>query len=176
MKFAQEKLGRLDRPDASLETLAALAQQEGVRNVGLLLQALGSEPTPFQAAGELMLGLWVGDELAGVGGRSWCPIVAGALRVRRFYVAPAHRRTGIGRRLALATLDDAGAWCSLVSCNARASPQAAPFWESLGFVRSSIEGVTHTLRIEAAEADGVCPKVEAAPDPGSIMSCMKDRS
>jgi GNAT superfamily N-acetyltransferase len=141
----------LEGPSPALEALDACAQAEGVRNVGLLLQALREDPVRFRAPGEMMLGFWEGAALVGVGGRSWCPDLDGALRMRRFYVAPSHRRRGIGHDLALVLLRDAGAWCSIVTCNARASPMAPPFWESLGFVRSEIEGVTHALALARDE-------------------------
>ena len=79
-----------------------------------------------------------------LGGLTRCPDRAGALRVRRFYVGPTARRTGIATALATRLLDLAQPHTSTVTCNAGASDAAAPFWESMGFERTAtIAGVTH---------------------------------
>ncbi len=56
--------------------------------------------------------------------------------VEEFYVAPAHRRAGIGRRLAAWTIDalHAAGALSITASVARDNPAALAFWQRQGFV------------------------------------------
>jgi GNAT superfamily N-acetyltransferase len=89
-----------------------------------------------------LLAAYDGDELAGIGGITLETALPGALRMRRFYIALAHRRTGIGRTLALALFE--GARGRIITANAAAGSQA--FWESFGFVPDRRDGRTHIRR------------------------------
>jgi GNAT superfamily N-acetyltransferase len=99
--------------------------------------------------GALILGAWQGTKLLGIGGRTWCPNVKGALRMRRFFVAPEARRLGIARAIAQMLLTDADKHCELVTCNAAASDAAPLFWEALGFDRSNHDGISHAFHLSA---------------------------
>lgn len=88
-----------------------------------------------------------GGRIVAIGGLTRCPHVAGAFRVRRFYVAPGARRQGVAGTLARQLIDGATRYSTIVTCNARASDAAAPFWETLGFVPTDVEGVTHRLDV-----------------------------
>jgi GNAT superfamily N-acetyltransferase len=81
--------------------------------------------------------------LAGIGGLTIEPIVPGALRMRRFYVRLSFRRSGVGRRLAMALLARAGSNQRLVTVNAAAG--SIPFWEALGFAPNMRDRHTHVL-------------------------------
>jgi GNAT superfamily N-acetyltransferase len=61
--------------------------------------------------------------------------------MRRFYIRPEHRRTGIGRKLAAALLEWARSFTTLVTVNA--APASSGFWESLGFTPDARDGRTH---------------------------------
>ncbi len=61
--------------------------------------------TWFDRDGETLLAARVDGVLAGIGGLTVEPVTAGALRMRRFYVRPAYRRSGVGRQLVTALLD-----------------------------------------------------------------------
>lgn len=134
-------------PDG-LTGLEVEARSSGVRNVTMLVDRWVDGSERFDAPGELLL---VARDSAsgcviGVGGLSRCPDVAGAFRVRRFYVAERWRRRGIARTLARALIDDRSRRGDLLTCNAKASGSAAPFWESMGFERvDGIDGITHQL-------------------------------
>ncbi len=104
----------------------------------------------FDGPGERLLAASVDGDLAGVGGLTTETIAADALRMRRFYVRASHRRGGVGRRLASALLDHARGTARLVTVNAQAA--SFPFWESLGFVRVTREGITHMVRLGADRA------------------------
>lgn len=86
--------------------------------------------------------------LAGVGGLTLDPVVPGALRMRRFYVHPAFRRHGIGRRLAVALLERPGTAGRRVTVNA-GTAEAPAFWAALGFVAERRDGHSH-VRTPAA--------------------------
>jgi GNAT superfamily N-acetyltransferase len=131
-------LGRDDLP--ALRVLEALAIDEGVRNVTLLRTAI-EDGLGFDGLAELAFGAWTEDRLLGVGGLTPCPHRPAATRVRRFYVAAQARRRGVGQAIASACLAAAGD--KAVTCNARASAAAAPFWEAMGFVAANHPGITH---------------------------------
>ena len=80
--------------------------------------------------------------LAGIGGLTVEPVVPSALRMRRFYVRPAFRRSGVGRQLAMALLARAKP-TQLITANA--APASVPFWESIGFRPDQRDWHTHIL-------------------------------
>jgi aminoglycoside phosphotransferase (APT) family kinase protein/GNAT superfamily N-acetyltransferase len=129
-----------------LTPLAADAEREGIRNVSALVAHWVEGTTRFDRPGERLLVAVAGGDVVGVGGLTRCPDVDGALRVRRFYVSPAWRRRGVAAALATQLIDHGFAHVELITCNARASAAAGPFWEHLGFEPVPIEGITHVLR------------------------------
>src|SRR5262249_41168234 len=70
------------------------------------------------------------------------PVVANALRMRRFYVRPAFRRGGVGRQLVMALLADVRPG-QLVTTNA--APTRGPLLESNGFEADPRGRATHIL-------------------------------
>lgn len=135
-----------DATIAALDPLAAQAEREGIRNVRALVEGWRDGSLRFDGPGERLLAAVAGTEVVGVGGLTACPHVPGALRVRRFYVAPGWRRRGVARTLARPLLDGAWTHTDLVTCNARASAAAPLFWESLGFTPVDRAGITHERR------------------------------
>ena len=129
-----------------LDPLAEEAGEEGISNVRTLIDRWTDGAERFALAGELFLVAVSDGSVIGVGGRTWCPDVAGALRMRRFYVSPGWRRDGVGSALATELIDSAWAHTSVLSCNAQASPAAPRFWERMGFVPSAETGITHVRR------------------------------
>ncbi len=131
-------------PDiASLHVAAA---SEGVRNVGTLIEDWNSGKATFDQEGEALFGAFGDGALVGVGGVTRDPERQGALRVRRFYVHQDWRRRGVARALAGAAMTHARAHTDTLTCNARASAAAAPFWEAMGFSPVEARDVTHILR------------------------------
>lgn len=103
----------------------------------------------FDKGGAALFAALVNNQLAGVGGvKPEKNSVESAMRMHRFYVHPAYRRLGVGRRIAHHAMSYALLQVSLLTCNARASPAAAPFWLSLGFVSVVSEHHTHIFRIK----------------------------
>ncbi len=129
----------------SADGLEAMAVDEGVRNVSHLLSAWASGEERYDRSGEQLLVAIdkATQTVVGIGGLSLCPDVESALRVRRFYVAPNYRRRGVARALAQQLIDHGLQHTATLSCNARASAAAKPFWESMGFQQTTIAGITH---------------------------------
>jgi GNAT superfamily N-acetyltransferase len=121
--------------------LRAEARADGHGMLDTLAADWASGKTRFDQPGEMLLAVYVGDALAGIGGLSLEPALPGALRARRFYVRIAHRRHGVGRALALSLLQRRAG--RTVTCNAAAGSEA--FWETLGFTPDRRVGRTHLL-------------------------------
>ena len=126
---------------ADFDALRAEARAEGYRFVERLATDWASGTVRFDREGEALLAARLKTVLCGIGGLTIEPVVPDALRMRRFYVRPAYRRSGIGRMLAIALLERAQNRSGLVTVNA--APASAAFWESLGFVPDTRDGHTH---------------------------------
>jgi GNAT superfamily N-acetyltransferase len=126
---------------AGFDALRAEARAEGYRFVERLADDWTSGAMRFDREGETLLAARLKIVLCGIGGLTIEPVVPDALRMRRFYVRPAYRRSGIGRMLAIALLDQAQSRSRLVTVNA--APASAAFWESLGFAPDIRDGHTH---------------------------------
>jgi GNAT superfamily N-acetyltransferase len=129
---------------ADFDTIRAEARAEGYRFPDRLASDWASGAMRFDRPGEALLAAYSEGVLAAIGGITIDPIVPDALRMRRFYVRPAFRRTGIGRELALALLEGALQWVRLVTLNAAVN--SVPFWETLGFAPEAHDEHTHIWR------------------------------
>lgn len=125
--------------------LRAAADAEGFR----ALARLESEWARDRAMFVCLLGAIQAGRLAAIGGLTPEPEPQGeaAMRVRRLYVDPAARRSGVGRSLVNALLQEALGSVSLVTINAR-STLAPAFWEALGFDR--VDGLPWSHQFRAA--------------------------
>ncbi len=131
---------------AGFEALRADALAEGFRQVERLVGEWASRTTRFDREGEALLAARLNGVLAGIGGLTIEPVVPGALRMRRFYVRPSFRRSGVGRRLVAALLGRAGHTRLPITVNA--NPGSIQFWEALGFKPDLRQGHTHILNPE----------------------------
>jgi GNAT superfamily N-acetyltransferase len=132
-----------DSLPAQLPLLRSAARAEGFGMLDVLGNEWTADQTRFDRAGEaLIAGFW-DEALAGIGGMTIDPFRPGVLRMRRFYVLPAHRRHGIARAIATALLDRPEVAASVVTTNAARGSEA--FWESLGFAAQRRERQTHVL-------------------------------
>jgi len=130
---------------AGFDALRAEARAEGYRFVERLANDWISLTARFDRDGEALLAVRVNGVLAGIGGLTIDPVVLDALRMRRFYVGLAYRRSGIGRKMATALLEPARSAGGLVTVNA--APASTAFWESLGFAADARDGHTHVYQL-----------------------------
>ena len=131
----------IDELPADFDTIRAEARAEGYRFLDRLAKDWASGAMRFDRPGEGLLTAYSAGVLAAIGGITIDPIVPDALRMRRFYVRPAFRRTGIGREIALALLEGALQRVRVVTLNA--AENRVPFWQALGFVPEARDGHPH---------------------------------
>ena len=135
-------------PDGVSE-LARIATAEGIANVQRALEMWIDGRECFEGPGETLLVALDGTgSVVGLGGLSQCPHASGALRMRRFYISPSWRRSGVATALATRLITLGLEHTTELTCNAQASKEAAPFWESLGFRPVERHGFTHHRLIE----------------------------
>jgi GNAT superfamily N-acetyltransferase len=131
----------VDKLPADFDTIRAEARAEGRAFLDRLATDWAAGLIRFDRDGEALLAAYSDSVLAGVGGITVDPVVPEALRMRRFYVRSAFRRTGIGREIAHALLERAFRTSRVVTLNA--AVDSVPFWESIGFVPQVRDGHTH---------------------------------
>jgi GNAT superfamily N-acetyltransferase len=132
-------------PDG-FDHLVAEASGEGVRNMALLADGW-LNGARFQNDGEALLAAFLAGELAGIGALSVESAASEpARRLRRFYVRPAMRRSGVATALASALIHEGFDSVALLTVNAQASDAAAPFWKAQGFVPDTSGPWTHVMR------------------------------
>lgn len=131
---------------AEFDQLRAESGAEGHRFLDRLVNDWATGLMRFDRPGEILLATYSDDDmLVGVGGITVDPEISGALRMRRFYVRSAFRRTGIGRTIAETLLESAIREVDIITLNA--APASFRFWESLGFVPDKQAGHSHVLRV-----------------------------
>jgi GNAT superfamily N-acetyltransferase len=131
---------------AGFDALRAEARAEGYLFVERLATDWIAGTIRFDRVGEALLAARLNGVLAGIGGLTIEPLVPHALRMRRFYVRLPYRRSGIGRKLVTALLEQARSASGLVTVNA--GPASAAFWESLGFTPDPRDGHTHIQQLD----------------------------
>ncbi len=89
---------------------------------------------------------FVGDEALAVGAQTYDEYdpAPDHRRVRHFYVFPNARRTGVGRQLAQALIEDAFACAPRLRLRATHAASTA-FWDALGFARIDAGHSTHEI-------------------------------
>ena len=138
---------------AGFHDLRAEARAEGFRQIERLATEWDARTTRFDRAGEALLAVRVDGTLAGIGGLTIEPVVSNALRVRRFYVRPTFRRSGVGRELVLLLLTRVRSG-QLVTANA--APGSGSFWEAMGFTPDKRNGHTHVLNGQGHDTWSAC--------------------
>jgi GNAT superfamily N-acetyltransferase len=128
---------------AGFGALRGEARANGHSMLDTLAAEWASGATRFDRPGEMLVAAFIDSTLAGIGGVTLESAIPEALRMRRFYVALAYRRHGVGRALAVAVLDEARRQGRAVTCNAAAGSER--FWEALGFAPDRRDGRTHLL-------------------------------
>jgi NTP pyrophosphatase (non-canonical NTP hydrolase)/GNAT superfamily N-acetyltransferase len=141
----QERSLRLERVGEALpaefEALRAEARAEGYRMLDRLAADWHSGELRFDRESEALFAAFAGDVLAGVGGLTREAAMPNALRMRRFYVRKAFRRSGVGRALATRLMATANGRAMTVN----AAAGSEQFWEAFGFAAVECDGYTHLL-------------------------------
>ncbi|MGV1792064.1 GNAT family N-acetyltransferase [Rhizobium sp. A37_96] len=133
------------------EMLRHDAAREGKRFVERLHAEWESGRQRFTGVHEALVAARVNGDLAGIGGLTVDPDMTSAMRMRRFYIRPSHRRHGIGRQLTMTLLSRSIANGTIVTVNTD-DAGAALFWETLGFQFDPKAGHTHRLRWQGRKA------------------------
>ena len=129
---------------ALFDTMRQEACDEGYRFIERLALDWASGAMRFDWDGEVLLAACLDGVLAGIGGLTLDSAMPSLLRMRRFYVRPAFRRQGVGRKLAVTLLQHARLAGRSVTVNA-GTADAPSFWEAVGFIPDAHHGHTHKL-------------------------------
>lgn len=142
------------KPDLpGFEALLAASLEEGHRMLLKLSENWASGANRFTRPGELIKAAVDSKRMVGVGGRMIDPHAGDKriARVEHVYVHPEYRRHGVGRKLMEPVMADPKARFDVINCTA--PPEAAAFYEALGF--SPVLGdntVTHRLNLHLTRA------------------------
>jgi GNAT superfamily N-acetyltransferase len=132
---------------AALDELRVESLREGYRFIERLCREWASGANRFNAPGEALFLAFADGRVAGVCGLNRDPYAHDPRigRVRRLYVTPSHRRSGLGRALLGAVVAQAHPHFSLLLVRTDA---AGEFYTSRGFRRSdSYAETTHVLEL-----------------------------
>lgn len=140
-------------PDVDLRELLGdlpiVAAREGFAMVWRLVDDWAAGTNCFDAPGELLVVARVDGDVVGVGGLNHDPWASmGVARVRRLYVRPDARRSGLGRALLARVVAAAGLGGFHTVRLRTTTVRGAAFFESCGFVAVTGEPeATHVLAI-----------------------------
>ena len=135
-------------PDASgFEALRLECEAQGHRMLTRFAENWRHGRNRFNRASEIAVGAYNEQTLIGLCGRNLDPYDSNprAGRVRHLYVAARFRHRGIGRLLLGRVIDGADQWFDNIITNC--PPEAAPFYEHLGFRPISADRITHRLML-----------------------------
>jgi GNAT superfamily N-acetyltransferase len=118
----------------SLQWLAADADADGHRMVSRLIEEWINQANRFDCLGERLYCAIIDGQICGVCGLNRDPFANDPTvgRVRRLYVATAHRRQGVASSVLWQLVSDAKAHFHLLHLRTH-DPRAAAFYESIGF-------------------------------------------
>ncbi len=140
------EIRNLDLDVTDMTILRDEARAEGHEFLDRLYDEWSDGRNRFDREREILVGLFDGDALIGVGGLNQDPYVSDpdVGRLRHFYIARNYRRCGLGRALLQKLLAEARGNFRLIRL--RSSGQAAShFYASAGFARCFEPDATHVL-------------------------------
>ncbi len=133
--------------DETVRPLALEARASNHTFLDRLIADWHSGANRFDKPGECYLGLYESDGLIACGGLNRDPYVAHdptISRLRHIYVAEAYRGRGVGRQLVQELITRATAFRRI---RLRSTPEAAAFYERLGFRPVSEPHATHARNL-----------------------------
>ncbi|SHE15330.1 ADP-ribose pyrophosphatase [Chlamydia abortus] len=132
----------------SLSSLVKCSQEEGFRHLVRLVKEYEQGENTFSRQGEALFAAIRGEQIVGVCGLNQDPYSQDKTgRVRRLYVLPEFRRSGIGRKLTEEVIKEAAKHYKRLVLRTD-NEAAAKFYEALGFIQTNrIEGSTHVKRL-----------------------------
>ncbi|NTF83606.1 GNAT family N-acetyltransferase [Rhizobium rhizogenes] len=136
----------VELPD-QFDQLLVEAAAEGFDTMSVLQDEWRNGSNRFERPGEMLALATIHDEITGIGGITQDFVDSSWLRMRRFYVRPAHRRRGVGRQIALFILEHAKPFDRQIALYAD-GPEAEAFWPTLGFGPIERENTTHVFRCD----------------------------
>ncbi|MBT9470658.1 MAG: GNAT family N-acetyltransferase [Pseudomonadota bacterium] len=137
----------IDELPGDFERLRTAAAAEGHRHIERLDEDWNSGAQRFAGDGEALLAAYQGGELVGIGGvtREPSETAEPALRMRRLFVSPQARRTGVARTIVAALAQEGFDNAALITVHA-GDPAAGAFWEAQGFQPVTGLAWSHELR------------------------------
>lgn len=138
------QVARIECLPTGFASLRDAALAEGWRMLQVLEEDWNGGTLRFDRPGEGLFAAWRRDALAGIVGLSLDPYAgdAGTVRLRRLYVAAAHRGRGVGRALVEAATG-AAAEHGFGLLRVRSPAGARGFYEACGFVPAVLRSATH---------------------------------
>jgi ribosomal protein S18 acetylase RimI-like enzyme len=130
-----------------LPALVEDSRREGFRFLQRLCDEYADGSNRFDQPGEALFGAFVDGQIVGVCGLNRDPYSGDARtgRVRRLYVAPEYRRTGVGRKLMEAVIERACEHFDRLVLRTD-NGAAAAFYEAMGFhAETAITNPTHFM-------------------------------
>jgi GNAT superfamily N-acetyltransferase len=133
-----------DELPAGFNSLLDASLKEGVRNLARLDEHWRSGLERFDQHGAALFAAFHQETLIGIAGVSREQSYSSpAMRMRRLFVEPKWRRKGVARLLAQRCMSTGLVSAETLTCNARATAAAGPFWVSMGFRPVALPDITH---------------------------------
>ena len=144
-------LRRVNLLDDNLTPLIEEAESEGHLFVRRLRDDWCSGANRFLELNELLLAGYIGGRMVAVGGLNKDPylLAEDVGRLRHVYVSSSARRLGVGTCLVKQIMNSAAEGFAVLRLRTD-TLEAASFYERLGFLSTSEQGATHTIRLRAS--------------------------
>ena len=128
------QIKRVTELPKQIHQLSELARADGHRNLIALIEEFGDGSNTFNKSGEALYAAFVGPILVGIGGLNRDPYTPDDLagRVRRVFVAPHYRRTGVATAL-MKQIEDAARGTFPKLQLFTSSAEASRFYRSIGY-------------------------------------------
>jgi len=130
----------------SITYLAIEAQSEGYGFVQRTIDEWKNNINNFSKEGEILFGIFVSSSCIGIGGLNVDPYIDDPSigRIRHVFISQKYRRKGLATQLLNKIIHSASKHFKVLRLYT-VNPIASLFYESIGFIRSNGEKMTHIL-------------------------------